>query len=45
VLKDLADLSYEEIGRALECPLGTVESRIHRGRSILRGKLEGILGT
>jgi len=45
VLKDLADLSYEEIGRALKCPLGTVESRIHRGRSILRRKLERILGT
>jgi len=43
VLKDLAELSYEEIGRALGCPLGTVESRIHRGRAILRKKLEGIL--
>jgi RNA polymerase sigma-70 factor (ECF subfamily) len=38
VLKDLADLSYEEIGQALGCPLGTVESRIHRGRAILRAR-------
>ncbi len=43
VLKDLADLSYEEIGQALGCPIGTVESRIHRGRAILRRKLERIL--
>ncbi len=43
VLKDLTDLSYEEIGRALGCPLGTVESRIHRGRAILRRKLERML--
>ena len=45
VLKDLADLSYKEIGQALGCPLGTVESRIHRGRAILRRKLERILPT
>lgn len=43
VLKDLVDLPYEEIGRILDCPLGTVESRIHRGRLALRKKLERIL--
>ncbi len=43
VLKDLAGLSYDEIGRMLGCPLGTVESRIHRGRQALRKKLEKML--
>lgn len=45
VLKDMADLPYEEIGRILGCPLGTVESRIHRGRQALRKKLEKVLQT
>jgi RNA polymerase sigma-70 factor (ECF subfamily) len=43
ILKDMADLSYEEVGRVLGCPLGTVESRIHRGRLTLRKKLERAL--
>ena len=31
-----ADLTYEEIATALEIPLGTVRSRIHRARHVLR---------
>jgi RNA polymerase sigma-70 factor (ECF subfamily) len=33
------DLSYEEIARVLECPVGTVRSRLHRGRRMLQKAL------
>jgi RNA polymerase sigma-70 factor (ECF subfamily) len=32
VMHDLQDISYEDISEALELPVGTVKSRIHRGR-------------
>jgi RNA polymerase sigma-70 factor, ECF subfamily len=35
----MEDLSYEEIARALECPVGTVRSRLHRGRKMLQKAL------
>jgi RNA polymerase sigma-70 factor, ECF subfamily len=44
------DLSYEEIARVLECPVGTVRSRLHRGRKMLQKALwqvaqeDGIVG-
>lgn len=41
VLCDLQGLSYEEIAEATGWPLGTVRSRIHRGRKQLRDALEG----
>jgi RNA polymerase sigma-70 factor (ECF subfamily) len=36
LLADVEDLSYQEISAAMECPIGTVMSRINRGRSMLR---------
>ncbi|MBZ5702261.1 MAG: sigma-70 family RNA polymerase sigma factor [Acidobacteriia bacterium] len=40
VLCDLEELSYEEAARLLDCPLGTVRSRLHRGRALLLARLE-----
>jgi RNA polymerase sigma-70 factor (ECF subfamily) len=39
VLCDVSDLSYEEIAAAVGAPIGTVRSRIHRGRRMLRAAL------
>ena len=45
VLRDIEDLSYEEIASVLNVSLGTVKSRILRGRESLRKILEGRLET
>ncbi|MCR4398705.1 MAG: sigma-70 family RNA polymerase sigma factor [Firmicutes bacterium] len=39
VLHDLQDLSYREIADVVGCPIGTVKSRLNRGRSALRKRL------
>ncbi len=39
VLCDMVGLSYVEIARAVAVPVGTVRSRIHRGRKLLRDSL------
>ncbi len=43
VLRDITDLSYEEIAEVLGVSLGTVKSRILRGRDALRQELAGSL--
>ena len=39
ILSDVDELSYKEIADALSIPTGTVMSRLHRGRSLLRSEL------
>ena len=43
VLRDIEGFSYEEIAATLEISVGTVKSRLARGRQELRRKLEGSL--
>jgi RNA polymerase sigma-70 factor (ECF subfamily) len=44
VLKEMEDLKYDEIAELVKIPVGTVRSRIHRGRAELKGILEELLG-
>jgi RNA polymerase sigma-70 factor, ECF subfamily len=39
ILSDIEGLSYEEVSEAMKCSLGTVRSRLHRGRKQLRNKI------
>ena len=39
ILADIEGLSYEEIADTMNCSLGTVRSRLHRGRKLLRQKV------
>jgi RNA polymerase sigma-70 factor (ECF subfamily) len=41
VLCDLNEMSYEETASVLDCSVGTVRSRLHRGRALLLQKLTG----
>ena len=43
VLRDIEGLSYEEVAAALDLNVGTVKSRLSRGRNELRRRLEGSL--
>jgi RNA polymerase sigma-70 factor (ECF subfamily) len=39
ILCDLEEFSYEEMARILDIPIGTVRSRLHRARAILKDSL------
>jgi RNA polymerase sigma-70 factor, ECF subfamily len=41
ILADIEGLSYEEISEQVGCNIGTVRSRLHRGRKLLKAKLDG----
>ncbi len=45
VLREIQDLSYEEIAKTLKCSIGTVRSRIFRGRQLLQQMLKEQLAT
>lgn len=40
VLCELEELSYEEAAQMAGCPIGTIRSRLHRGRALLMARLE-----
>jgi RNA polymerase sigma-70 factor (ECF subfamily) len=44
ILRDIEGLSYEEVAEVLECSVGTVKSRILRGRRALKDLLDPVLG-
>ncbi len=45
VLRELEGLSYEEIAESMNCPIGTVRSRIFRAREAIANELRPLLGT
>jgi RNA polymerase sigma-70 factor (ECF subfamily) len=40
ILSDMEGCSYERIAAIMDCPLGTVRSRIHQGRALMRKAFE-----
>jgi RNA polymerase sigma-70 factor, ECF subfamily len=44
-LREIEGLSYEEISEVMDCPIGTVRSRIFRAREIIATNLRPLLGT
>lgn len=43
LLREMDGLSYEEIATAMDCPVGTVRSRIFRAREVIDGRLKPLL--
>jgi RNA polymerase sigma-70 factor (ECF subfamily) len=45
VLREIDGLSYEEIATVMNCPIGTVRSRIFRARETIAERLRPLLDT
>lgn len=45
ILREIEGLSYEEISSVMNCPIGTVRSRIFRAREAISEELRPLLGT
>ena len=43
ILADIEGFSYEEMSKIMSCPVGTIRSRIHRGRVMLKNILESYM--
>ncbi len=43
ILRDVQELSYEEIGKIIKVPIGTVKSRVNRGRLKLQSQLKHLM--
>ena len=43
VLREIEGLSYEEISVAMDCPIGTVRSRIFRAREAISARIKPLL--
>jgi RNA polymerase sigma-70 factor (ECF subfamily) len=43
MLRELEGLTYEEIAQAMDCPIGTVRSRIFRAREAIDVKLKPLM--
>ena len=44
-LREIEGMSYEDIARVMDCPIGTVRSRIFRAREAIAAQLRPLLGT
>lgn len=45
VLVDMGDFSYEEVAAILSCPIGTIRSRLSRGRKLMQQYLKAYVGS
>ena len=43
VLRDIEDMDYKQIAAVLSVPVGTIKSRLHRARCLLRDRLADIV--